>query len=245
MPLFFLDNKTKDQFYIFCFSALFSTQARTQQEFRSARGWWLIHLSSEFGPAQCSQTKASPRYSWQVMLNNAFDSLSWRDAAFQLYSPASLWLDAVFWCWTHCVNHWQHFHMSFSLHSLTTQQHTDRHRSMAYPTILLQLMLCLQLGKTWAEPIDPKRMSCSTAGEHQCGSCPSHWIAPALTAPAPVVLLFRWGVDKRSRSAGRMGSVCAVCTSLINPQRDSVQIIPHSPTKTQELNSIEFVRKSN
>lgn len=111
-------------------------------------------------------------------------------------------------------------------------------------TLLFCCILCCvyNLAEMWAEPIDP---SCYTAGEHRCGSCPSNWIAPALTAPAPAVREFRWGVDKRSWSAGRTGSVCAVCTLLINPQRDSVQIIPHSPTKTQELNSIEFVRKGN
>lgn len=113
----------------------------------------------------------------------------------------------------------------------TTHQHTDGHRSMAHLAILLHLKLCLQLGGNIGWSDWPEWTSCYTAGEHRCGSCPSHWIASALTASAPTVRFSSGGVDKRSWSAGRMGSVCAVCISLISPQRASVQIIPHSPTK--------------
>lgn len=99
-----------------------------------------------------------------------------------------------------------------------TLMDTDRWLSLA---ILLHLKLCLQLGGNVGWSDWPEWTSCYTAGEHQCGSCPSHWIASALTASAPTVRFLRGGVDKRSRSAGRMGSVCVVCTSLISPQRDS------------------------
>ncbi len=116
----------------------------------------------------------------------------------------------------------------YSLHSLLVNNPlTDTDRWLTRP---FHCILCLQsvgnVGWTdWPELIHSR-----SASTRQLSVAANRI---ALTALAPVVRSLQRGVDKRSQSGGRTSSVCAVCTLLISPLRDSVQIIPLSPTKTR------------
>lgn len=155
MSLFFLDNKTKIQIKHIIFFQHCPQPKRehigSSGERRGVGDLFIVLLTS--------QTKASPCYSWQEMLNNASDRLSRRDAALQA-SLTSLWLDAVFWCWTHCdfcVNHRRPFRTSYSLQLLTqplinTLTDTDRWLTWLFCCIL---SCVYNWAETLAEAIDP------------------------------------------------------------------------------------------
>ncbi len=114
-----------------------------------------------------------------------------------------------------------------SLHSLLVNNplmYTDRWLTRPFHCILCCVY---NQPEIWAEPTDP---SWYTAGAHQHGSCPSQPIASHWQLRLPRCVRFSEVLTNLTR---RTSSVCAVCTSLISPLRDSVQIIPLSPTKTR------------